>query len=414
MEPSSLTNRIDVSSERIDSGQIILFEQYRLFRRIRWWILAAAAIVTAAVGVLYFTVIPVQYASVVRVLPPNKSGTPLDNLLGGVASTLKDFGLSRLVSKGSGASGYAPSIVFTSRALYDSLIPVFDLFTVYDIPRDRVDLVYAELESNIEMTLDDDGPVTITVYDVQPRRAAAIADSVIRFTNQIAQDLNRRETEPITFYIGRQLELKRGEKQNLEMRLSKFMARNRLFDPEGQAPAISTAIFEAEAELSARREAYEIMKQRLGEADPMTIQASVQLGLARERAARLRKGEGGIVAGPRLDSLPASSVEYAQLRLGYEALVKYLAILEPMYEQSRFDEIRNIPVFNVLDPPRVPVKKARPMRSVILASTFLGTLLLGYAIIGIAAYMRSFKRRYDAYALDVENPKLTERHGDSR
>lgn len=146
----------------------------------------------------------------------------------------------------------------------------------------------------------------------------------------------------------------------------------------------------------------------------MTIQASVQLGLARERAARLRKGEGGIVAGPRLDSLPASSVEYAQLRLEYEALVKYLAILEPMYEQSRFDEIRNIPVFNVLDPPRVPVKKARPMRSVILASTFLGTLLLGYAIIGIAAYIRSFKRRYDAYVVGVENPKLTERHGDSR
>jgi len=379
-------------------GEVILFEQYSLLRRTWLWVLLGAVLVTGAVAVYYFTAVPVQYSATVRVLPPNKSGTPLDNLLGGVASTLKDFGLSRLVSKAGSATGYAPAVVFTSTRLYDSLTTAFDLHRQYDIPLERRDLVYAELADNLDVVLDEDGPVVVTVFDTEPRRAVAMADSIVSYTNSIAQDLNRRETEPITTYIGRQLELKQQEQKEVASRLSSFLVTHRLFDPEGQSAAISTAIFKAEAEVSAQREAYELFKSNLGETDPKTVQAAERLRIAERAAARLRTGEGSVVAGPPLEKLPGGSVEYANLRLQYEAVSKYLAILEPMYEQSRFDEIRNIPVFNVLDPPHLPMKKARPKRSIIIASTFVGTLLLCYMGIALWAYWRGFTARYRAYS----------------
>lgn len=391
--PSTVTG----VSHVVTTGDIILFEQYALLRRTWLWVLIAALLISAGVGAYYFLFVPVQYSSVVRLLPPNKSGTPLDNLIGGVASTLKDFGLSRLVGKGATASGYTATVILSSRPLYDSLIRAFDLDAAYKIPLSRRDQIYDELASNIDVSIDEDGPVTITVYDTSPKNAARIADSIVRYTNSIAQDLNRRETEPISKYIGLQLEAKKREQERIQRDLSAFLVRNRLFDPEGQTPAIGQAILDAETNLKVRREVYSFYRSNLGDQDPLTIQAAGQLRVAEQDAARLRSGAGGVVSGPNLEQLPGNSVEYARLRVDYEGVVKYLAILEPMYDQSKYDELRSIPVFNVLDPPLVPIKKARPKRSIIVASTFVGTILLGYLFIFISAYWRSFRRRYDSY-----------------
>ncbi len=386
-------------SHVVTTGDIILFEQYSLLRRTWMWVLIAAVLVAGGVGAYYFLAVPVQYSSVVRLLPPNKSGTPLDNLIGGVASTLKDFGLSRLVGKGATASGYSASVILTSQPLYDSLIRAFDLHREYDIPTNRRDRLYDEIAGNIDVRIEDEGPVSITVFDTSPRTAARMADSVVRYTNSIAQDLNRRETEPISRYIGRQLAAKREEQERIQRELSAFLVRNRLFDPEGQTPAIGQAILDAETNLKVRREVHAFYRSNLGEEDPLTLQAAGQLKVAEQEAARLRSGAGGVVSGPNLEQLPGNSVEYARLRVDYEGVVKYLAILEPMYEQSKFDELRTIPVFNVLDPPQVPVKKARPKRSIIIASSFVATVLLGYLFIFVSAYWRSFTRRYNSYAM---------------
>ena len=92
-----------VSTNGISSGHAILFEQYSLLRRTWLWVLAISLVATLVVGAYVYMFIQPEFMGTVLALPPNKVGTPLDNILGGVASSLKDFGLSRLVGK----SGYA-------------------------------------------------------------------------------------------------------------------------------------------------------------------------------------------------------------------------------------------------------------------------------------------------------------------
>lgn len=51
-----------------------------------------------------------------------------------------------------------------------------------------------------------------------------------------------------------------------------------------------------------------------------------------------------------------SMVDYLQVRQEYEVNAKVLALLEPMFEQSKFDEARDIPSLNILDeaiPPHI-------------------------------------------------------------
>lgn len=379
----------------MSSGQAVLFEQYALFRRVWGWVIGAATFVTIGVAYLFFFVIPVQYAGISRAVPPNKQGTPLDNVIGGVASTLKDFGLSKLVGKSGSESGYSRSVILTSNRLYDSLIRTYDLFKVYDIPRDRYDLAYNEIRSNMVVAVEEEGPISVTVYDEDPKQAAAMANDVIRFANSIARDMNRRETEPISRYMEEQLKHKHAEQAAIEVELSAFLKKNKLFDPEAQAPSISTGLIEAEASVSVQRQLAEYFRSYLGADDPQTLRAESLLKQAQGELTRMQQGKG---SGPATDNLPSTAVEYVRLKSSYEANLKYLALVEPMYQQSKFDEMRDIPILIPFDMSRVPVLKARPKRSVILASAFVGSLLIAYLAIAIISYWRNFKRRFKEYS----------------
>ena len=131
-------------------GQIILFEQFALLRRSWKWVLLVSLLITGAVAFYVLTMVPKEYMGVAVALPPNKSGTPLDALMGGISSSLKDAGLAKLVG-GKGAAGYSQTVLMTSGLLLDSLIEKYDLYSEYEIPRDRPDMMRSTLASKIEI-----------------------------------------------------------------------------------------------------------------------------------------------------------------------------------------------------------------------------------------------------------------------
>jgi uncharacterized protein involved in exopolysaccharide biosynthesis len=396
----------------VPDGQVILFEQYRLIRRTWKWVLLTAVLVTIGVGAYVFLAVPVEYMATVRALPPNKSGTPLDNLVGGISSTLKDFGLSKLVGKGSSDNGYSKSVLITSQPLYDSLINKYDLYKVYNIPKGRYDKAYKKVADNVIVEISPEGPISVNVYDTDPVRAAKMANDVIYYTNVLARDINRRESEPLTKYVGERYEQARADQERLGIELQKVMAKTKIFDPESQGEVVGSALMEAEADVAAKRSLVELYRQSVGEDDPRTIQAKTMLQQAEDVSKRLAAGHAGALQGLSVDKLPASTVEYLHIRQDYEVNAKVLALLEPMYEQTKYEEVRDIPILNVLDEARVPPEKARPKRSVIVASAFLGTILISYVVIAFMSYWRSFRQRYTRYSMIQETRAIT--NGDAR
>lgn len=378
-------------------GQVILFEQFRLIKKTWWWVLLIALAITGAVGWYAFTQIPVQYKADVVSLPPNKSGTPLDNILGGVASSLKDVGLSRLVGKPGGAGGYENTVFYSSRALYDSLIHRFDLYNVYNISPNDPQTAYAAVASNLDVYINSDGPITFSVYDESPERAMKMANAIVPIINSIAKIMNSRETEPITQYMRKYADSVRQRQGEVSSRLRIFMGKNKLFDPEGQAPALSSALLEAQGQVSANRAKVSIYTDIYGADDPRTQQAVQLLQQAEQAVSRLASGNTGAPS-PDINNLPSATVEYMNLRQEYEVNLRLLAIIEPMVMQAQFDAAtRDIPILNVLDPAMLPNKKARPKRSLIVASAFAGSLLISYFAIALVSFFSSFRRRYKQY-----------------
>lgn len=381
----------------VPSGQVILFEQYSLLRRSWKWVLLAAVVVTMLVGAYFYFMVPKQYTATAIALPPNKSGTPLDDILGGVASSLKDVGLGRLMGGSGGSNGYSLTVLLTSHPVIDSVIHRNDLYDAYDVPEDRPDIIHGIVQGMIDIDVDIDGPILVIVTDTDPERAAAIANDVVELTNHVAMDLNRRETEPITKYIRERFEAVRDRQDSLMMVMRWFMERTKLYDVEKQAAMLSSAQQEIEVQVASQRALVNTLQENLGPSDPAVMQAR-QVLRELERASReFSRGRAGAVPGVDLESVPAAAEQYAGLRVALEANTKVLALLEPMYEQSRLDEARNIPVFTLLTPASPPMKKSAPRMSIVLASAFIGTFVLAYIAIALVAYYTAFTRRYRVY-----------------
>lgn len=384
-------------------GQAVLFEQYALLRRTWKWVMLFSIAAAVAAGAYFMLAVPKEYTAAITVVPPNKASSPLDGILGGLSASIKDFGLSKLVGGRSGESGYSRVALLFSNSVIDSLIAKYDLFADYEIPRERPDMLRAALRGNIDIEVDTEGPITVSVTDRDPKRAAAMATDLVRFTDAMSRDLNRRETEPISKTIGKRYQQVRAEQERLTTELKLFMQKNKLFDVEKQPSIIGTALYEAEAEVRTQRILVETLSATLGDIDARTVENRKVLAQMEQELRNLAAGQGSALQGMNLNEAPAAAIEGIRLQTAYEINAKVLALLQPMYEQSVLDQIREIPVFQVVDEAQVPLQKSRPRYSVVIASAFIGSWIVCYVVIAFVSYGRSFNRRYRAYMHPATN-----------
>lgn len=394
--------RDEVAVERIIAspaaeGQIILFEQWELFRRSWKWVLLVAVIGTIGAFLYAWYMVPKEYQASITVVPPNKSSSPLENAVGSISSSLKDMGFSKLVGGRSGESGYSRLAVLSSRSVVDSMIANHDLYPVYGVPRGRRDLLQTAVRENIGIDVDDEGPITYSIYCRDPKLAALLATEAIGYANRISEDLNRRETEPITRTIARRYDQVRQEQETLGAQLRGFMQKQGIFDVEKQPSLVGSAMFDVEAQVREQRVMAETFERILGPSDARTIQAKQILGELERETRRVVEGQGTALKGMSLKRAPSAIVEGARLQIAYEINGKYLSLLQPMYEQSILDQRRDIPSFQILDRAEVPLKKARPKYSLVVLGAFLGTFIVCYVIIALVSYFKAFMRRYQGY-----------------
>jgi uncharacterized protein involved in exopolysaccharide biosynthesis len=387
-------------------GQAILFEQYALLRRTWKWVLVVSLVGAALAGAYAIFFVPKEYKATIRVVPPNKSGSPLDNIIGGLSASLKDFGLGKLVGGKSGESGYSRVSLLFSRSIVDSLIAKYDLYDSYEIKRSRPDLLEEEVRDNIDIEVDLEGPIDISVYDRDPKRATRMATDIVAFTDELARDLNRRETEPISRAIGKRYIQVRDEQESLTNRLRAFMQKNKIFDVEKQPSIVGGALYEAEAEVRTQKILVESMAAVLGEQDARVVEGRRTLATMEGEAKRLAAGQGSVISGMSIDNAPGAAVEGIRLQTAYEINAKVLALLQPMYEQSVLDQNREIPILHVVDQAEVPLKKARPRYSIVIGGAFLGMWIVCYVVIAFISYGKAFNRRYRAYMLSANTNGL--------
>lgn len=365
----------------------------RLLVRRKILILAFVLLSTIISAVIAF-MLPNEYTAIASAVPPKTSTSTLENMIGGISSTLKDIGLGKLSGKTEGV--YSFLVILDSRAVKDSIINKYRFDTLYKIPMGQISKLRETFENNLEISLELEGNYTISFTDKDPIRAANVANDYILVANSIAQQLMQEEAKFNRSYLEQRL---KGIEETLNKvvdSLQKFSQEKLIFAPLEQSKAISISYTDLKANKMAQEIIYNLYKTRFGENDPITLSQKTIVDNITQKLYEFENKPGFVGNYPLKSSAKVGS-DFLRLYAEFETYTKVKSFLLPVLEETKLNEYRKFQYLIFLDKATPPDTKSRPKRSIIIAGTFFGSFIL---ISFLIVFVDSIKKSWDKIKLE--------------
>ncbi len=362
-----------------------------LLIKYKWFIIILLSIVTIA-SVIISLLIPNEYTATVNTVPPKRNiGSLMENTMGTISSTLKEFGLTKF--GGQGGESYSYLVILNSRSVKDSMINKFDLGKVYDIPDSLRYKIIKQLEDNLDIEYETLGNYTISITDRNPSRAAEMANYYVQISNFISEKIFHTEARKSREFIESRLNTIDSTLDIVSDSLEKFSSKTFLFSPLDQASSISKAYAELKAELIQQEIVQDLLKNRFGDKDPYTL---VQKQLIDNLKGKLSDVENrpGFAGNFPLKNATSVGIEYLRLYTTYETFSKVKGFLLPMLEDAKLDETRETTSLIIVDPAVPPEKKSGPKRSLIVLGSVFGAFILSVLFVLLINGYKNLKNKY--------------------
>jgi len=190
-----------IRQEELYEEEVNLIDYLRVIYKYRLMILTIC-IVSVAAAVVVSLFLPKIYSATASVVPPISILQKESDLAGGLGGPE-----SSMLRKFVGATGIADMYagILKSRVVADAIIDRFDLMHVYRGKKNRSD-VRRKLEANTKIRVSDEGIVSVTVEDRDPKRAAAMANAYIEELDRQNKRLSRGEATYKRIFLEDRLE----------------------------------------------------------------------------------------------------------------------------------------------------------------------------------------------------------------
>jgi uncharacterized protein involved in exopolysaccharide biosynthesis len=329
-----------------------------LAENLRLLILGPLLVGLAALGISF--AVPPTYTARTVLMPPQHQQSI-------ASAALQSLGaLAGLAGGAGGIKSPADQYValMGSVNVQDRLIDQFDLIKVYEAKL-RTD-ARKELGQNSRISVGrKDGLLSVEVDDLDPKRAADIANAYVAELRRLTSVLALTEAQQRRAFF---------EKQLVETR-DKLAAAQRALQAagitEGAIRAEPRAAAEAYARLRAEVTAAEVrlqtMRGYLAETAPEFQQAQNQLAALRQQVARSETANTAAANGDYIDRFREFKYQEALFEL-----------FSRQYEVARVDESREGAVIQVVDLAMPPERKSKPKKALIAV---VATLAAGFALL---------------------------------
>ena len=333
-------------------------------------------VVTVAASILITVLLPKQYESGARIMPPEPSGNGaamLAALVGkGSASSLSGIAGSLIGVKNNSALFVA---LLHSGTVSGHLIDKFDLQRVYH--RRYRDSTAKRLAHLTRITEDPkSGVISIVVTDEDRGRARDLAEAYLDELNRLVARVNTSSAHREREFIEQRLTTVQTELERAQLELSDFSSKNTTIDLKEQTRATVDAgaklegqLIAGQSELSSLRQIYgdQNVRVRAAEARNTILQRELQ----RANGQRIQGAEGNTLDPahpyPALRELPRLGVRWANLYRAVRIHETVFDLLSEEYETARIDEAKSIPTVGVIDFPNIPERKSSPHRFLIVS-----------------------------------------------
>jgi uncharacterized protein involved in exopolysaccharide biosynthesis len=362
----------------MESKNVNLIDYIYVLVKWRKLIVTYFLIVTVA-AVIISLLLPKWYRSTAVIMPPTTSFPGLE-----IASLVSKLPISGLGLPGMGSEETQSFMaILKSRTLMERLIYRFDLINVYE--KKDIELALRAFSENIEIVLEDEGQISISVLDKDPERAAGMAQTMVSALDSIYTNLNVQKARNDRVFIEDRLNQNKRDLKTAEEKLRDFQSEHGVVDiPEQTKAAIIGAaelqsqIYATEVELGTKKiyfaaDHVEVMLTQSKLRELKKKLAELKLGVPGNRNGSINKNDDLFIP---FESVPDLGMEYFRLFREVEVQNRIFEFLTQMYEQAKIEEAKDTPSLQVLDSPRVPLRKAKPKRAIVVLVACLFSLIL--------------------------------------
>jgi capsule polysaccharide export protein KpsE/RkpR len=384
------------------------------YRRIFVRVAAAVFVFTILVALL----LPKEYISVARIMPPEQGGNSAallaavlgrSSAVGSAGGGLAGLAGSLLGAKNNGALFVA---LLRSGTVSGHLIDRFDLQRVYH-RRYREDT--AKRLGHLTKITEDikSGVITVAVTDETRERAHDLAQGYVDELNNLLAKVNTSSAHREREFIEQRLNTVQGELQRAQLELSDFSSKNTTIDIREQTRATVDAgaklegqLIAGETELDSLRQIYgnQNVRVRAAEARNATLQRELQRANGRSDQEPDGQDIDASHPYPALRQLPQLGVRWTNLYRNVRIHETVFDLLSEEYELARIEEVKAIPAVSLVDVPGLPERKSGPHRTLIV---LISTLL---SVVATAAFLLA-RRSWLAMEVDDSRRVLAARIG---
>jgi tyrosine-protein kinase Etk/Wzc len=378
-ERKGITGTKDADPKPLGETLLDFFSIITKWRKLLVWFVLACTVLAGGLAAIS----PKWYKSTATVFPAEE--TSIYPGLGGLSGLGSVLGAGRALSSltGRGTELDRYSAILKSETALMKVIERFDLTKVYEITSYPREKTMKALLSNTEFEIADEGNLAITVYDMDPRRAADLANYFVEVLNEINSRMQATNAKANREFIEQRVEKCQNDLRAAEDTLKKFQQVSGMIIVPDQSSSSISAVAELYATKARKEIEAGILEQTVGPDNPLYRQTQVELEQISKKASEI----------------PALGIGSLRLYRDVAIQQKILEFILPLYEQAKMEEKRSTPSVIVLDHAQVAERKAKPKILLYALIAFVVSTLFSLFIVflreGLARLRAMQPERFD-------------------
>lgn len=345
-------------NEKLDSNLLIYCIEVVLSRR-RMIIIITT--IFFFLSIIISLAMPKIYRATTKILPPQQDTGLMGALMGsmgGMGALAGDF-----LGKGSPADMYVS--ILGSEAVSDAIIDHFKLMEVYDT-KYRTD-TYKILDKQVDISAGKkDGIISISVEDEDPKRAADMANAYVDEFSKLTVKLNISGAGKNRLFYEERLAKAKTDLSQAEDKLKIFQSKNKALDIIEQAKVTIAGVAQLQAQLAMQEVQLQTLRNQFTDSSQEVKNLKVAIVNLKSQIARLEGNSGGSSI-PSVGSVPALGQEYLRLMREFKVQEAVVELLTKQYEMAKLSELKDVSTVQVIQKARVPDKKIKPKRFILIA-----------------------------------------------
>jgi tyrosine-protein kinase Etk/Wzc len=372
--------------------KVNLLEVLEVLVRRKRFILGLTFIVSAVTAV-YTLVVSERYVANVVVMPPGNSD------VSSLTNIIRNTPLGKIGGIEAIAGGMPNDrtniylAILSSRSIRMDLVKKFDLVKVYEFdqrPNWKHEDLLKRVDRNIKFGRNRDGTLFVAAQDEDPARAAGMANYFVEQLDTIYKRLMNEKNRNYRLFLEERLQVVKGDLEKAEGELLAFQKKYKMVDVAAQAKATVATGVNLEANYLVVQGNLEVARKIYSDDHPKVRELEMQL---KQLDAQRRRLSGEKVSDFLLpyQQTPDLALKYLRLERELEIQRTIFELMIQQHEQAKFEESKNTPTVQVLDPAIPPQKRVFPKRRMMVQIAFALSLLTGSLLVLLVEAVRRYR-----------------------